>query len=394
MRDKSLTRLGLIRPEELSLKVQPTFNNVGTWSLSLAYDHPLTEALRTPGGGVIITGPTDVILSGPVVTPTFATSAQDPAGTVTFDGVSDDVVLADMLAYPDPTNPDGAHQTLAHDVRSGPAETVIHAYVNANVGPSAPVQRRKAKLTMGANLGRGPTVSKSARFPVLGNLLAEIAVVADLGFRVIQRDDVLVFETYLVSDKSREIRLDTRTGTLSGQKVAISPPGVTRAIVAGQGDLTERQFLEVDTAESLAAEVAWGRRIEQFIDQRQTDDWNELQQAGDEAMANSGFTSVAVQAIPMEDSVMEFGHDWYLGDKVTVVVEDQELASTATGMSLLADSNGFKIGALLGDASGFDPQVALSKRVQNTETRVSQLEQNVSAADPQDDQIMRIMGVY
>lgn len=229
---------------------------------------------------------------------------------------------------------------------------------------------------------------------MLGNLLAEIAVVADLGFRVIQRDDVLVFETYLVSDKSREIRLDTRTGTLSGQKVAISPPGVTRAIVAGQGDLTERQFLEVDTAESLAAEVAWGRRIEQFIDQRQTDDWNELQQAGDEAMANSGFTSVAVQAIPMEDSVMEFGHDWYLGDKVTVVVEDQELASTATGMSLLADSNGFKIGALLGDASGFDPQVALSKRVQNTETRVSQLEQNVSAADPQDDQIMRIMGVY
>jgi hypothetical protein len=394
VRDKTLTRLGVVRPEELTLKCSPAFNNVGTWSLSLAYDHPLTEALRTPGSGVIITGPADVIMSGPVVTPTFTTSAQDPAGTVTFEGVSDEVVLSDMLAYPDPTNPDGAHQTLAHDVRTGYAETVIHAYVNANIGPDAPGERRKTGLVMGADLGRGPVVTKSARFPVLGNLLSEIALVADLGFRVVQRGAALSFETYLVSDKTKEIRLDTRTGTLSGQKVAVSAPGLTRAIVAGQGDLTERQFLQVDTPESIAAEADWGRRIEKFVDQRQTDDWDELQQAGDEAMADSGFTSVAVQAVPMEDTVMEFGVDWYLGDRVTVVIEDQELVSTATGAAILADSNGFKVGAILGDATGFDPQAALSRRVQGAETRISRLEANVAATNPQDDQIMRIMGVW
>ncbi|MFF3249741.1 siphovirus ReqiPepy6 Gp37-like family protein [Actinacidiphila glaucinigra] len=395
VRDKSLMRVGLIRPEELDLSLTDNFNNVGSWALKLASEHPLCDTLRTPGAGIIVTGPDDVLLSGPMVTSQFAATPTDPGGSVSFEGVSDTVCLADALAFPDPSNPNGATQTLAHDVRSGTAESVMHSFVRYNIGPSAPSARRKTGLVMGADGGRGPSVTKSARFPVLGNLLTELALLGNLGFRVVQRGASLSFETFVVRDRTATIRLDVRNGTLSGQKVAISPPGATRAIVAGQGELTKRQFLQVDTPESIAAEADWGRRIERFVDQRNTNDWKELQQAGDEVMADEGFTAINVQVVPMEDTSMRFGKEWGLGDLLTVVVDDQELNSVVTGAVIKADRDGFKVGALLGDATGFDADAALAKRVTNTETRISQLERNsASEASLASDQIMRIMGVW
>jgi hypothetical protein len=395
VRDKGLVRRGIIRPEELALELTDNFNNLGSWSLSLASEHPLCDTLRTPGSGIIVTGPSDVLLSGPMVSSEFASTPTDPDGTVSFTGVSDTVCLADALAFPQPSNADGASQTEAHDVRTGRVETVMHAYVNANIGPTAPAARRKTGLIMGTDLARGPIISQSARFPVLGNLLTEIALLGSLGFRVVQRGSNLVFETYAITDRTAFVRLDVRNGTLSGQKVGISPPGVTRAIVAGQGDLTERQFLQVDNAESIAAEADWGRRIEQFVDQRNTNDWTELQQAGDEALVDSGFTAINVQVVPMEDSQARFGKEWGLGDSLVVIVDDQELKSTVTGYVLKADRDGFKLGALLGDPTGFDASAALNKRVTNTETRLSNLEANsTGGGSSPSDQILSIMGVW
>ncbi|MGW8630611.1 siphovirus ReqiPepy6 Gp37-like family protein [Streptomyces sp. NPDC055793] len=394
VRDKSLTRRGLVRPEELQLELTDNFNNVGEWKLVMAAENPLAQILRQPGAGIIVTGPTDVIMSGPMVTPEFAATQEDPGGSITFTGVSDTIALADALAFPDPTNPNGASQTKAHDVRQGPAEDVMHSFVMANIGPTAPAERRKTYLTDGAGQGRGPTVIKSARFPVLGNLLAELALLGSLGFRVVQRGTQLVFETYAITDRTKLIRLDVANGSLAGQRVAISPPAVTRAIVAGQGELVKRQFLQVQTPDSIAAEEQWGRRIEQFIDQRNTDKWDELKQAGDEAMEDGGFTAVNVQVVPMEDGAMRFGHDWYLGDKVSVVVEDQELTSNATGMVMKAGSDGFQVGVLLGDPTGFSVAAALSKRVTTTEQRVSQLERMSDTGAAGDNQLFSIMGVY
>lgn len=392
VRDKSLTRIGLVRPEELIFEMQDTFNNVGSWKLTLGSEHPLTPVLRTPGAGVIVTGPSYTLMSGPMTKFESASTPEDPGGSVVFEGVSDNVILSDMLAFPDPTNPDGATQALAHDVRQGPAESVMHGFVRANVGPAAPSPRRRQRLTMGADYARGPQVVKSARFAVLGNLLTEIALLGNLGFRVIQRGDVLVFETYEVQDRSDFIRLDVLNGTLSGQRATVSAPGVTRAIVAGQGELTKRQLLQVDSPASVEAEADWGRRIEQWIDQRNTDDWTELRQAGDEAIADAGFTAVDIQLVPMEDSTMAFGTDWGLGDRVAVVVDGQELKSNVTGLVMKVGNNGFQVGAALGDATGFNLDVALNKRLSKAEKRVSLLERSDSAGGSDD--IMAIMGVW
>ncbi|MFE0964055.1 MULTISPECIES: siphovirus ReqiPepy6 Gp37-like family protein [Streptomyces] len=392
VRDKTLQRVGLVRPEELNFEMQDTFNNVGSWKLTLASEHPLTPVLRRPGSGIIVTGPSYTLMSGPMTKFESASTPQDPGGSVVFEGVSDDVLLKDMLAFPEPTNPDGATQAKAHDVRRGPAESVMHGFVRANVGPDAPAPRRRTRLTMGADYGRGPQVTKTARFPVLGNLLTEVALLGNLGFRVIQRQTDLTFETYQVQDRSDFIRLDVLNGTLSGQRATVSAPGVTRAIVAGQGELTKRQLLEISSDTALEAEGDWGRRIEQWIDQRQTDNWDELRQAGDEAIKDEGFTAVDIQLVPMEDSTMVFGKDWGLGDRVAVVVDGQELKSNVTGLAIKAGPSGFLVGAVLGDPTGFNLDVALRKRLSKAEKRVSLLERADSAGGG--DNIMAIMGVW
>ena len=379
VRDKSLTRLGLIRPEELDLEVQDRHNNVGTWTLRLAAEHPLAPVLRQPGAGIIVTGPGDVLLSGPTVKPENAATVGDPSGTVTIEGVDDTVLLADALAYPEPSNGDPVTQKQANDERRGPVESLMHAFVAANIGPTAPTIRRDAallaRLTMGVDLGRGPVTTKSARFKVLGNLLAELATVADLGFRIVQRGGVLVFETHAVADRTAEIRLDILNNTLAGHKVATSPPGATQVIVAGQQEGVNRRFVHRTNAEAVAAQRVWGRRIERFVDQRNTDKIEELEQAGDEVLADEGFATLAVQVVPMDDTAIPFGTRWGLGDRVAVVVENQELASTVTGYLLKADADGVRLGALIGDTTGFDPQAALGRRVGAVESRVSSLEQ-------------------
>ncbi|QAY17223.1 minor tail protein [Streptomyces phage Bovely] len=395
VRDKDLNRVGAIRPEELILELEDQFNNVGTWKLTLAAEHPLSTALRTPGSGVIVTGPIDILMSGPTTKNEYASTPEDPGGSIVFEGISDTCILSDHLAFPDPSNVNPTTQTLAHDVRTGNVETIMHAYVNANIGPSAPLARRKANLIMGTNGARGPVVRKTARFPVLGNLLSELAILADLGFRVVQRDDNLVFETYEVTDRSAYIRLDIWNNTLAGARVAITPPSATRIIVAGQGELVDRNFREVTTAESVAGETEWGRRIEVFKDQRNTNENDELDDSGLEILKEKGFTAVAAQAVPMEDSSVEFGRDWGMGDQVSVVVNEQELTATVTGMVLKATNEGFRVGALIGDPTGFSADAAYSKRVQSTENRVSQLERNSAGGGASsDDQIMRIMGVW
>src|SRR5690606_41502927 len=94
------------------------------------------------------------------------------------------------------------------------------------------------------------------------------------------------------------------------------------------------------------------RRIEKFIDQRNTDKWDELQQAGDEAMEESGFTAINVQVVPMEDSSMRFGQEWYVGDKVSVVVADEAVVSNAAGLMLKAGSDGVQFGGRLRGPTG------------------------------------------
>jgi hypothetical protein len=384
VRDKTLARVGQILPADLNFAASEPFNNVGTWTLTLAAGHPMVPVLRTPGAGIIVTrvDTNDVLISGPVDSPTVDMSASSPAGTVTIAGLSDTVILADRLAFPDPGTADATAQTAANDTRTDVAENLMHTYVGANIGPAAPSGRRDGRLTLGTNGHRGVTLTKGPRFQPLGALLNEIATVADypsgtgrqLGFRVVQVGTSLEFRTYATADRSAAVRFDVDNGTLVSSKVSTAAPTVTRTIVAGQGDGVGRTIEVVTSSDSLAAESAWDRVIEAFIDQRQTDDTGQLIAAGTAALAQGGLAQFAMQITPADDMAWVYGVDYGLGDIVTVVVRDggtddlaaTELSTTVTGFVLKADSSGARFGALLGQPSA-DQQADFSARLSNLE---------------------------
>jgi hypothetical protein len=239
---------------------------------------------------------------------------------------------------------------------------------------------------MGVNAGRGPIIQKTANFEVLGEIITGIATVAELGFRIVQRNDKLQFETYAIQDKTDLIRLDVLNGTLSAQRLTINAPEVTHAIVIGKGrDKTEadpenfeapKPYFLFTTPDSLEGEADWGRRIERIVNAASTDVAAEHQQAALEILTEKGFTNVSVQVSPMESPNMRFMEDWGVGDRVAVIVDGLEFISLVTGFQVRADESGFYLGAQLGDPADFNPQVALRKIVAQTGARISALERN------------------
>lgn len=382
VRDKSLKRVGVIAHDWLNITCAVQQNNVGNWQVNLANEHPMASALKEPGSGILVTLAGDVILSGPMSDWSYTASSQDPVGSVTFTGVTDDVILADRLAYPVPTSASLAAQGDGTDARTGACETLMHEYVKANIGPDAPSERRIAALVMGDDGGHGPTITEGPRFKTLGNLLAEIALLGNLNFRVIQVENTLVFETWEQVDRTAEIRLDVRNSTLEKQTLQVGAPDLTRAIVVGTLPVPDQTsetgqgytYAEVTTSDSLQAETDWNRRIEQYVSQGNTTDADKLAQAGDKALADKGMTQISANVTPMDGETMRYGIDWKTGDLVAVVVADQELAAVASGLAIRADQNGLVASVNIGDPTNFDPQAILRSRVKDVNQRLAAIE--------------------
>lgn len=383
VRDSNLSRVGQVLPADLvGLELALRFNKVGSWKLTLRSDHPLVDVLRSPGSGIIVTGPNGVLISGPTVSATQSKTASDPTGTWDVIGTDDSVILGERLAYPVPSTDDLAGQTTAYDTRTGAAETVAKGFVAANMGASAPVSRRVDGLTVEADIARGNTVSVSARFDRIGELLFGILTPSALGFDIKQQGSNLVFDVFEPVDRSAYVRMDVDNLRLSKSEYSYTAPGATRVIVAGQGAGADRTFLERVSTASTSAETAWGRRIEVFKDSRNTSDVAELEKAGDEILATQGFTVEGIKVTPSDDlASMRFGTDWGLGDLVSVVVGSQTISKVVSEVAIVVLDNGVKVGATVGDPeTSQDTSTALVSASTSQESRISNLERNDTAS--------------
>lgn len=383
VRDENLNRLGQLLPSDLvGWESVLRFNNVGVWGIELVANLPMAQLLSTPGYGIVVTHKdAGVILSGPTVSAETVYESGDPIGVMKIAGVDDSVILADRLAYPDPAVADASAQTQAYDSVSGiPASTAMIYYVEGNLVPGiAPTGRAIPSMTVAANPAIGSTVAKSARFDVLGELLTDIASIDGLGFDIKQVDGSLEFRVFEPVDRTGEIRMDVANQTLAKTAYGYGAPELTRAIVAGQGEGVDRTFVDVTTTESLDAENLFARRIESFIDQRNTADSTELTQAGLEKLAAGGTILTSVDVIPSSDLTMRYGQDWNLGDRVTVVVANQEVSATVTQVSIRVESNGIFIGATVGEPNGVDFEAIVTKKQTKQQTRINALERKESA---------------
>jgi hypothetical protein len=379
VRDSTFARVGVLSPTDLvGATFVLRFNSVGTWQISLNAESPLVEALRTPGSGIIMTGPNGVIISGPTRTAVLEQDAENAAGIWTIGGTDDSLILTERLAYPQPTNGDVTTQTVARDIRIGAAETIIKQYVQTNISSTAGTVRAIPNLLIETDEARGLSVRGSARFVVLQDLLFALAETGGVGYRIRQDDTNLIFEVYEPSDRSATVRMDIDNGRLTRTEYSYKAPEATRAIVGGAGESVERIFFEGTTAESVSSETLWGRRIERFIDQRQTANTDELGQAADQLLIENGKTIVSISVTPTDVNTMRYNFDWNLGDKVTVVINELEAVAVVTEVGIGISSDGVRIIATVGNPNLLNYESKLIAQQEDQDQRISALERNTT----------------
>jgi hypothetical protein len=376
VRDRSLNRLGVILAQDLvGATMVVRFNKTGTWALKLPYAHPMGELLRLPGHGLLVTGPNaEIIMSGPTLTAKLEQTSNNTNGTWDIQGTSDDIILSERLAYPTPATADVTAQTTSNDVRAGSAETVIKSYLSDNIGATSPSARTVQYLAIEADLARGDSVSGTARFNTLQELFYDLAQVGGIGYRITQSDNTIQFKVYEPVDRSEIIRMDIQNRQLSKATYSYGTARVTRAIIGGQGEAENRVFIEATNEASLNAEIDWARRIEVFHDARQTQDNTGLVSAGAEILVDNGKTIVEMSVTPTDDNKMNYGVDWFLGDTVTIVVNNIEATAVVTEVGIQVASDGVRIGATVGTPMGIDYESRVLDKTANLNQRVSNLE--------------------
>lgn len=112
-----------------------------------------------------------------------------------------------------------------------------------------------------------------------------------------------------------------------------------------------------NTDESVAAEFEWGRRIERFLDVRGVDDWDELSEVAHEPLYDEGSSGIQARAIPMDDTGLEYGTDWFLGDYINIWIGSNSYKCLITGVVLKADSSGTTLGMVLHDTASLRKRV-------------------------------------
>lgn len=369
IRDVNLNIVGLLGGQDLSkLTVVPTHNDVGSWSLELPMTvngepHEGALLLAEDGAGIVVTFSDGSVFSGPVESRVREQSGSELDGKWTFTGRSDMRVLADECAWPDPASLTAPSR--ANDTRTGTRETLIHDFVAANAGT-------REGLGLGADLGRGSTVTKSPRFTNLLELCQDIAG-TEICFDVVQVGTELQLQTWVPVDHTIDVQLDWETGALSSLKLQTSAPAYTRAIVLGQDEGVLRQVTEVTTDQTAALEAVWGRRV-LVKDQRQTDDVAEqVANAKEELLDESNSAQASSEAVPAEDLLLDGVRP---GDWVTVV--DGDTPRSVQLMTVpVSWSNGQIVAATVGaPIADEDVAVQLAQTVRAQRKRLDQLERS------------------
>jgi hypothetical protein len=380
VRDGSYNRVGQLTPTDLKdLEIVLLFNEVSTWKLSLDSNHPLVDTLIAPKSGIVVTGPSGTIISGPTVSAKNVSSLEYPKGIWEIEGRDDSIILSQTALYPKPTNLDVTLQTTAYDTFIGKAESAIKHYVKANIGADAPVGRKINNLIIEADSLLGNTLTTSARFNPANEFIGKIASTSGLGYKLEQVNDNLVFKVYAPLDLSGTIRMDVYNNQLAKTEYLYKAPLATRIIVGGKGAAEQRTFKEVTTSESLAAEAEWGRRIEVFKDNRSTTDDDELIQAGLEVLVKEGKTLTSVVITPSDYITMRYGFDWNLGDIISVMVNDTEIKQVVTQVGILVNNAGVTLKINVGDQIKTDLESTLIYLQGDHEERLNNLERNTES---------------
>lgn len=339
------------------------FNAVDSWVLNLP---TAAGDVIQAGWGIVLKRDARTVLSGPLTSRHRVWNVDGDA--LELGGVSDDVSLEDRLARPSAP----PYVAAAYDVRTGPAETVLKGYVNANLGPGATADRALPGLVIGASAGAGDVVTGRARFDVLGDLLRELALAGgDLGFRIVQAGPgALRFEVYEPVDRTGTAIFSKSLGNLTKFELLEQVSEANAATVGGGGEGTGRVFYETTDPGEI---TRWNRRIEVFRDRRDTTDVLELEQTADEELAGKA-EKTGLSITPIDTARLAFLVDYGLGDRVTVDVDGVPVRDVLREVKITLDGDGETIVPTVGTPGTTKDLLEIFGRIRAVARKVRSLE--------------------
>lgn len=361
---KTFARTGYIQAyEELVLNL--IHNGVGSVTMRLAADHPQVGILIAEGARVVIERLDTInefVMSGPVVK--VGGEGPENRSTITFTIEDDYRILTKILGWPNPNqtifyqgyDDQGVDLGDYHRI-SGPAETVLKAYVVANA------TRLGIPLTVGPDLRRGLDIDVRMRFHPLTDRLMPAVDQAGLGVNVRQSGLGLVVECYVPTVRTQV--LSEKSGTLLAWSWNRTAPTSTRVVVGGQGEGIDRDFiLKTDTAR----EAAWGQTFvtEVFRDARDVEIGNSslLNKRADETLAEGGPTS-GLKITLAETETFRYGKTALVGDRVTISIINGVQITDVLRSAVMSHtvSDGFLITPSVGDSSDENHDMLIAKAV-------------------------------
>lgn len=332
VRDSNLQRIAEI-DDYASLECIAKFNDVGSYQLTMDRRQPIVQTLLQPGVGITVVhdDSASVLLSGPIAG--IQHTRDDTTNSITLTGVDDNVWIKRRVAHPSPTETLPPYDVAEHHEVSGVCSTVLRTYVNMQLGPGAIPARRVPGLVLGTDPVAGSTVSGKLRWTPLLDELKELALAGgDIGFRIVQVDETLEFQTYQPVDRTATAMFSEDFGNLAGYEFKTEAPETNYVFCAGQGEGTARTIREGQNTDSVAV---WGR-LEEFVDRRDVEDAeaaDQLQQKIDEVLLEKG-QKAELKLTPIDTDGLAYGVHYGLGDKVTVVVAGPELFPDFEGIMI------------------------------------------------------------
>lgn len=327
------------------LQVDLNFNQPAAGTVTLPA-WPDVMAQLQPGNRLVVIRDGAIWCAGPMESPQTFTwdldSNADP-GTVTCTFTDDLARIAGYLTYADPTKAFNLQpaDTTAYAVSATNAETIIRTLVNVNCGPGAISARRIEQLVLDTVTGVGSSTSISTRFEALLDVCRTVAATNSLGFRTRQVGNQIKFGVYLPQDRTATARFSAALGNLRSVSYALVAPLATAELVQG-GDITTATgvYVEVDSGSA----TDW-YRVEKLQDQSGVidDADGELTQAGTLALGDDDPQS-SLSTVTVDTDDLMAGRDFFLGDKVTVVLPTGlEVQDVVRTISLTATPDGGEV---------------------------------------------------
>jgi hypothetical protein len=361
-RDASMRRVAELDDFQ-SAEVVARHNATGAFMVDLpASAAPLFDFTA----GIVFVRDGRTLLSGPVTG--IRREWGDGVDKLVVSGPDDGVWLDRRLVLPVPSGPPYPE---AYDVRTGPAETVMRAYVDVNLGPAARPERRVPGLTLAPDGAQGRTVTGRGRFQTAQELLVRLALAGRVGYRIVQEGNGLQFQVFTPADRTRTAIFSEGLGNLAGFTYDAQAAEANYVLAAGGGQGTSRTIRERGDSASI---VRYGR-IEVFKDQRHTTEPAELDQAVEEELAERA-DRVGLSIAPVDTEGLRFGVDYDLGDRVTVVVDGTPVRDLLREVTFRLGADGETVTPTVGTPSHPGAVLGVFEQLRRLRSRVSGLERS------------------